>query len=66
MIALIVPPPLNATIAAAHRAAVLAFFVATLHISDYVSYRDVFHAGETLAPIAGGDAPRRALTHVGA
>ena len=29
------------------------FFVATLHISDYVSYRDVFHAGETLAPIAG-------------
>ena len=31
----------------------LAFFVATLHISDYVSYRDVFHAGETLAPIGG-------------
>jgi hypothetical protein len=25
-------------------------FQATLHISDYVSYRDVFHAGETLAP----------------
>jgi hypothetical protein len=23
-------------------------FVATLHISDYVSYRDVFHAGEAL------------------
>jgi hypothetical protein len=31
----------------------LAFFVATLHISDYVSYRDVFHTGETLAPIGG-------------
>ena len=26
-------------------------FAATLHISDYVSYRDIFHAGETLAPI---------------
>ena len=33
----------------------LAFFVATLHIADYVSYRDVFHAGETLAPIGGSD-----------
>jgi hypothetical protein len=30
--------------------------VSTLHIADYVSYRDVFHAGETLAPIGGGDA----------
>ena len=29
------------------------FLAATLHISDYVSYRDVFHAGETLAPMAG-------------
>ena len=27
------------------------FFTATLHLSDYVSYRDVFHAGETLAPL---------------
>jgi hypothetical protein len=27
------------------------FFAATLHVSDYVSYRDVFHAGETLAPL---------------
>jgi hypothetical protein len=26
-------------------------FAATLHISDYVSYRDIFHAGETLAPL---------------
>jgi hypothetical protein len=26
---------------------------ATLQISDYISYRDVFHAGETLAPLAG-------------
>ena len=52
-LALIVPPPLNATPAAVLVLPYLAFFVATLHISDYVSYRDVFHAGETLAPIAG-------------
>jgi hypothetical protein len=32
-------------------------FAATLHVSDYVSYRDVFHSGETLAPTAPG-APR--------
>jgi hypothetical protein len=30
------------------------FFAATLHVSDYVSYRDVFHANETLAPLSGG------------
>jgi uncharacterized membrane protein len=29
-------------------------FFATLHISDYVSYRDIFHAGETLAPLTPG------------
>jgi len=29
-------------------------FAATLHVSDYVSYRDVFHSGETLAPIGPG------------
>lgn len=29
-------------------------FAATLHISDYVSYRDIFHAGETLAPLGPG------------
>jgi hypothetical protein len=51
-----VPPPLNATIAALIVLPYLAFFVSTLHIADYVSYRDVFHAGETLAPIGGGDA----------
>lgn len=26
----------------------------TLHISDYVSYRDVFHPGETLTPLSPG------------
>jgi len=35
------------------------FLAATLHISDYVSYRDVFHAGETLAPLSGPEAVRR-------
>lgn len=34
------------------------FFAATLHVSDYVSYRDVFHAGETLAPLT----PRHAAS----
>ena len=55
-LALIVPPPLNASIAALIVLPYLAFFVATLHIADYVSYRDVFHAGETLAPI-GAERP---------
>jgi len=50
-----VPPPLNATIAALIVLPYLAFFISTLHIADYVSYRDVFHAGETLAPIARTD-----------
>jgi hypothetical protein len=49
-LALLAPPPLNATLAALIVLPYLAFFVATLHISDYVSYRDVFHAGEGLAP----------------
>jgi hypothetical protein len=51
-LALIIPPPLNATLAALIVLPYLTFFVATLHIADYVSYRDVFHAGETLAPIS--------------
>jgi hypothetical protein len=29
-------------------------FAATLHISDYVSYREIFHANETLAPLNAG------------
>ncbi|MGZ8269393.1 MAG: hypothetical protein ACXWUU_18255, partial [Burkholderiales bacterium] len=36
------------------RIALLAYglmFAATLHISDYTGYRDVFHAGESLAPL---------------
>ena len=46
VLALAVPAPLNATIAALVVLPYVAFFVATLHISDYVSYRDVFHADE--------------------
>ena len=53
LLAYVIPPPLNATLAALIVLPYLTFFVATLHISDYVSYRDVFHAGETLAPLAG-------------
>lgn len=45
-LALLIPPPVNATVAAIVVLPYVAFFVATLHISDYVSYRDVFHAGE--------------------
>jgi hypothetical protein len=47
MLALLVPPPLNATLAAVVVLPYVAFFVATLHISDYVSYRDVFHWGQS-------------------
>jgi hypothetical protein len=46
LLALLLPTPLNATITAFVVLPYVAFFVATLHISDYVSYRDVFHAGE--------------------
>lgn len=45
--------PSEATVTVA-RVLVIAWwltFAATLHISDYVSYRDIFHAGETLAPL---------------
>jgi hypothetical protein len=56
MIAILVPPPQNEMLAALIVLPYIAFFVATLHISDYVSYRDVFHAGETLAPIAQAQA----------
>ena len=30
----------------------IAMVIATLQIADYVAYRDVFHTGETLAPLA--------------
>jgi hypothetical protein len=46
LLALLLPPPINATIAAIVVLPYVAFFVATLHICDYVSYRDVFHPEE--------------------
>jgi len=52
LLALLVPPPLNATIAAFIVLPYVAFFVATLHISDYVSYRDVFHSEEAATQTA--------------
>ncbi|HEV2220192.1 MAG TPA: BPSS1780 family membrane protein [Casimicrobiaceae bacterium] len=54
LVALIVPAPFSSTVAMALLLPYLALFIATLHISDYVSYRDVFHAGETLAPAETG------------
>ena len=43
-----VAQPLTRTVSLAYGLA----FAAVLYISDYVGYRDVFHAGETLAPLA--------------
>ncbi len=50
LVALVIPAPFSSAVAMALLLPYLALFVTTLHISDYVSYRDVFHAGETLAP----------------
>ncbi len=44
------PPAVGQVIVLALLLPYLSFFAATLHISDYVSYRDVFHTDETLAP----------------
>ncbi|MDE2003606.1 MAG: hypothetical protein KGJ25_08775 [Betaproteobacteria bacterium] len=54
LVALVIPAPFNSTVAMAVLLPYLALFITTLHISDYVSYRDVFHAGETLAPTERG------------
>jgi len=50
VIAAVLPDPLGRALALALMLPYVFFFVATLHISDYVSYRDVFHAGEALPP----------------
>ena len=49
LIALLAPESLAFTIALLLLMPYLSLFIATLHISDYVSYRDVFHAGEVHA-----------------
>ena len=51
LMALVLPPSLGTVVAIAVFLPYMFFFAATLHVSDYVSYRDVFHAGETLAPL---------------
>ncbi len=48
---LVVPSPMDQVLVVALLLPYSLFFAATLHVSDYVSYRDVFHAGETLAPL---------------
>lgn len=53
IIAVVLPAQLYPFAAAVLLLPYLCFFVATLHIADYISYRDVFHAGETLAPLSG-------------
>jgi hypothetical protein len=46
IVAAIVPSEFALVVAVAFLLPYVFLFVATLHISDYVSYRDVFHAGE--------------------
>lgn len=54
VIALVAPPPTGQLVVIALLLPYSLFFAATLHVSDYVSYRDVFHSGETLAPLTRG------------
>jgi hypothetical protein len=56
LLTIVLPPSIAAVLGVALFMPYVFFFAATLHVSDYVSYRDVFHAGETLAPLM----PRRA------
>lgn len=51
LLALVLPSPSGAWLMVALLLPYSLIFAATLHVSDYVSYRDVFHAGETLAPL---------------
>jgi hypothetical protein len=48
LIAVLLPAPFGPALAFTLMLLYSVFFVATLHISDYVSYRDVFHAEEPL------------------
>jgi hypothetical protein len=51
VVALVVPAPAGRAIALGLMLPYELCFVATLHIADYVSYRNVFHSGESLAPV---------------
>lgn len=46
LVALIAPAPVYPLVASALLLPYVLIFVTVLHIADYVSYRDVFHAGE--------------------
>jgi len=50
VIALVAPASLAFTIALVLLLPYLFLFIATLHVSDYVSYRDIFHAEDKQAP----------------
>lgn len=54
LVSLLISPPAGELLVIALLLPYSLFFAATLHVSDYVSYRDVFHSGETLAPLAHG------------
>lgn len=54
IVAAVVPAEYALVVAVAFLLPYVFLFVATLHVSDYVSYRDVFHSGETLAPLTPG------------
>jgi hypothetical protein len=57
LLAVAVPAPAGRVLSLALMLPYALCFVATLHICDYVSYRDIFHSGEALAPIAGEATP---------
>jgi len=50
-VALVIPPSLSPEVPALLLALYSWGYIAVLQISDYVSYREVFHAGETLGPV---------------
>jgi hypothetical protein len=54
IVAVIVPLPAAQLLVIALLLPYSLFFAATLYVSFYVSYRDVFHAGETLTPLSAG------------
>jgi hypothetical protein len=57
LIATIVPGDAALPVAVVVMMPYLLFFVATLHVSDYVSYRDIFHAEEKGATAAAPSTP---------
>ena len=50
--ALVVPPPVVYILVIALMLPYILMFAVTMYVSYYVSYRDVFHANETLAPLS--------------